>query len=98
MYYISYKNYKSSSKPSSPLIDWDREVISLDLRNQTITLGELLDNPQSYALLQRRFSSLLSHPLLAMARHLTLKELIAKSGGHLSYDQVQATLKELEAL
>lgn len=75
-----------------------QEVISLDLRNQSITLGELLANPKSKAVLQRRFGALLSHPMVGMAKKLSLKQLIAKAGGKLSPQVIQETLAELESL
>lgn len=70
----------------------------MDLRNQAITLGELLDNPKSKAVLQRRFGDLLSHPMVGMARKLSLKQLIAKGGKKLSPKTVADTLAELERL
>ena len=39
----------------------------MNLKNNRITLGELLDNPASHAVLQRRFPTLLRHPMLNMA-------------------------------
>ena len=35
----------------------------MDLRNKTITVGELLDDPRSKAVFQRRFGKLLRHPI-----------------------------------
>lgn len=40
----------------------------MDLRNQTITVGELLDDPKSRAVFQRRFGKLMKHPMVGAAR------------------------------
>ena len=47
----------------------------MDLRNQTITVGELLDDPKSRAVFQRRFGKLMKHPMVGAARSLTLRQL-----------------------
>lgn len=70
----------------------------MDLRNQTITLGELLQDPKANAVLKRRFGALLSHPLAKQANKLSLKQLIAMGGNKLSPQVVKETLAELEAL
>ncbi len=70
----------------------------MNLRNNTITLGELLDNPAAKAVLQRRFSQLLAHPMLGSARHLSLKQIISMAGNQVSRQSIQATLQELQAL
>ena len=54
----------------------------MDLRNQTITVGELLDNPKSRAVFQRRFGKLLNHPMAGAARTLTLKQLAEMAAGY----------------
>ena len=43
----------------------------MDLRNKTITVGELLDDPRSKAVFQRRFGKLLRHPMAGAARVLS---------------------------
>ncbi len=70
----------------------------MDLRNQTITLGELLQNPQAEAVLKRRFGPLLSHPLAVNAKKLSLKQLISMAGNKLSTQVVAETLAELEKI
>lgn len=68
----------------------------MDLRNGSITLGELLANPQAKAVLQRRFGSLLSHPMLGSAKKLSLKQVIQLSAGKIPKEMVEATLQELK--
>ena len=47
----------------------------MDLRNQTITVGELLNDPKSRAVFQRRFGHLMKHPMVKAAHSLTLRQL-----------------------
>ena len=64
--------------------------MTLDLRNNTITVGELLDNRASRSVFQRRFGKFMNHPLVGASRSLTLAQLaemaavwLPLSGGHL---------------
>lgn len=70
----------------------------MDLKNGQITLGTLLDNPKSKAILQKRFGTLLSHPMLSVARSMSLAEIIKMGGNQLSPKLVKETLEELKNL
>ena len=70
----------------------------MDLRNQTITVGELLDNPRSRAVFQRRFGKLMNHPMVVAARSLTLRQLAEMAAIYLPKKTIQDTLRELEQL
>ena len=70
----------------------------MDLKHQTITLGELLDDPRSRAVLQRRFGPLLRHPLAGPSRSLTLKQAAEMAAVFLPPKTIQDTLRELEGL
>ena len=70
----------------------------MDLRNNTITLGELLANPRSRAVLHRRFGQLLSHPMAGAARPLTLAQLTAMADGRMPASVIRETLEELNGL
>lgn len=70
----------------------------MDLRNQTITVGELLDNPKSRAVFQRRFGRLLNHPMAGAARTLTLKQLAEMAAVYLPPKTIRDTLEELGTL
>ncbi len=70
----------------------------MDLRNQTITVGELLDNPKSKAVFQRRFGKWLRHPMAGAARTLTLKQLAEMAAVYLPQKTIQDTIKELQQL
>ncbi len=70
----------------------------MDLRNQTITVAELLDNPKSKAVFQRRFGKLIQHPLVNASRSLTLKQLVEMAKVYLPPKAIQDTLRELQQL
>ena len=70
----------------------------MDLRNQTITVAELLDDPKSKAVFQRRFGKLMDHPMVGAARSLTLKQLAEMAAVYLPKKTIQDTLRELQQL
>lgn len=70
----------------------------MDLRNQTITVGKLLDNPRSRAVFQRRFGKFMKHPMVHAARSLTLSQLAEMAAVYLPQKTIQETLQELERL
>ncbi|MEG0765973.1 MAG: hypothetical protein RR403_07980 [Pseudoflavonifractor sp.] len=67
----------------------------MDLKNNKITLGELLDNSGSRAVLQRRFPMALKHPTLGAARTVTLEQLMAFAVAYIPRSTVNETLQEL---
>ena len=70
----------------------------MDLRGQTITVGELLDNPRSRAVFQRRFGKWMKHPMVGAARSLTLKQLAEMAAVYLPQKVIRETLEDLERL
>lgn len=70
----------------------------MDLKNQSITVGELLDNPKSRAVFQRRFGRLMNHPMVSAARTLTLKQLSEMAAVYLPKKTIDDTLRELQNL
>ena len=70
----------------------------MDLRDQTITVGELLDDPRALAVFKRRFGSVLNRPMAAASRSLTLKQLAEMAAVWLPPKTVRDTLKELAEL
>lgn len=67
----------------------------MDLRNQKITVGELLDDSRSRAVFQRRFGHLLNSPLVKAGRSLTLEQLAALAATKLPRRVIEETLEEL---
>lgn len=70
----------------------------MDLRNRTISVGELLDNPRSRAVFQRRFGKWMDHPMVKASRSLTLKQMAEMAAVYLPQKTIQDTLRELERL
>ncbi len=67
----------------------------MDLKNNKVTVGELLDYAPSRAVFQRRFPLLLRHPMAGAARSVTLEQVIAMAGSYISQKTIQETLNEL---
>lgn len=74
------------------------EVMIMDLRNKTITVAQLLDNPRSRAVFQKRFGKWLKHPMVGAARSLTLRQLEEMAAVYLPQKTIQETIQELERL
>jgi hypothetical protein len=73
-------------------------VNPLDLRQNTITVKELLENPKSRAVFQRRFGKLLKHPMVGAAHTLTLAQLAEMASVYLPKKTIDETLEELKKL
>ncbi len=70
----------------------------MDLKNNQILVGTLLDNQAAYAVFQRRFGKFMNHPMLPAARGLTLQQLIGFAQVYLPKMVINETLKELRQL
>jgi hypothetical protein len=70
----------------------------MDLRNNQITVGEILTNPQAKALLNREFPEVASPFLLSLAHNMTLASIIELAKGRYSQDKIDKVLAELQAM
>ena len=70
----------------------------MDLKNNQITVRELLDNPRSRAVFQKRFGKWLKHPLVGAAHSLTLAQLMDLAKVYIPQGVIQETLEELKRL
>ncbi len=68
----------------------------MDLKNNKITVGELLDYGPSKAVFQKRFPMVMKHPMMGAARTVTLEQLIAFAGAYIPRKMIQETLSELQ--
>jgi hypothetical protein len=68
----------------------------MDLKNNKITVGEILNYPPAKAVFQRRFPTALKHPMLGAAKSLTLEQVIGFAKGQVSQKDIQETLIELQ--
>ncbi len=67
----------------------------MNLRNNKITVGELLDYAPAKAVFQRRFPMVMRHPRVGASRTVTLEQIIAFAGAYVSKKTIQDTLEEL---
>ena len=70
----------------------------MNLNNNQITVGELLDNPASRAVFQRRFGQWMKHPMVNASRTLTLEQLVQMAGVWLPQKTIRETMEELRKL
>ncbi len=67
----------------------------MDLKGNKITVGELLEDPRSRAVFQKRFPTVLKHPMVGAARSVTLEQLMAIAQAYLPQNKISATLDDL---
>ena len=70
----------------------------MDLKNNKITVGELLDHPGAKALLTKRFPLVMKKPLTGAARTVTLEQLTAFLSPYLPNALIRDTVNELKNL
>ena len=68
----------------------------MNLKNNRITVGELLDYAPAKAVFQRRFPMVVRHPMLGAARTVTLEQVISMAGNYIPQKKIQETLEELK--
>lgn len=67
----------------------------MDLKNNKITVGELMDYQPARAVFQKNFPMVMRHPLLGAARSVTLEQVIALAGDKIPRKKIRETLNEL---
>ena len=67
----------------------------MNLRNNKITVGELLDYAPAKAIFQKRFPMAMRHPMIGAARTVTLEQLISVAGAYIPQKTIEETLNEL---
>lgn len=70
----------------------------MNLKNGQITVGEVLSNPNARALLQREYPALINHPMLGMARGMTLNQVLGMAHGKVSQQQVNRLFEQLSRI
>lgn len=70
----------------------------MDLRNNKITIGELLANPKSRQVLARRFPHMVGRPIVAAYLGESLDRVIKMSAAYVPQKFMQETLQELKKL
>nr|WP_186564173.1 hypothetical protein [Lawsonibacter celer] len=67
----------------------------MDLKNNKITVGELMDHPGARAVFQKRFPMVMKHPLLGAARTVTLEQVLAFAQAYVPPKKINETLNDL---
>lgn len=70
----------------------------MNLRNNEITVGEILQNPKAKALLQREAPKLAKNPMLPMSYAIPLKDVLTYSKGVVPQFKVKQILSQLEKM
>lgn len=70
----------------------------MDLKNNSITVGELLDHPASRAVLAKKFPLVTKKPLTGAARTVTLEQLVSFLSPFLPAAVIQSTMNELKKI
>ena len=67
----------------------------MDLKNNKVTVGELLDHPGARAVFQRRVPMLMKHPLIGAARSITLEQILSVAQAYVPQKKIDETLSDL---
>ena len=70
----------------------------MDLKNNKIKLGEVLKNPQAKSVLERAFPQWMESPMLKMAKHMPLCEILRLAQNHVPEAEIQSVLEKLRQL
>ena len=67
----------------------------MNLKNNKVTVGELLDYAPARAVIQKRFPMVMRHPMLGAARTMTLEQILAVAEAYIPQKKLEETLSEL---
>ena len=70
----------------------------MDLRNNQITVGELLGHPAARQVLARRFPQMIGRPIVAASGGMTLERAMKLARAYVSPKVLQETLEELRRI
>lgn len=70
----------------------------MDLRKGQITIGELLADPVSRGVLERRFPHVVGRPIVAASAQLTLEKAMRMAAPFVTRRAIDETLQELRRL
>ena len=67
----------------------------MDLKNNKITIKELLKNEDAVKIFRREFGELMKHPMLKTMSSMSLERLIKLGQKHIEADRIKKILEEL---
>ena len=95
-YTFRYRSFSETSAPCPHRMGGGGE--SVDLRNNQITVRELLSNPASKKVLARRFPRIINLPVVKASGNLTLARVMELGTKFVPQEQIQAAWQELKRL
>lgn len=70
----------------------------MDLKNNEITVGEIVANPAAKAILKKEFPEVMNPVLLAMGRGFSLGRVLSMAGERYPQAKIEGVLEKLRAL
>ncbi len=70
----------------------------MNLRNNEITVGEIISNPAANALLTREFPDVMNPFMLQLARSMTLASVLELAKGRYPQEKIDGVLAQLQAI
>ncbi|RPF42189.1 hypothetical protein EDD70_2528 [Hydrogenoanaerobacterium saccharovorans] len=70
----------------------------MDLRNNQITIGELLLNPKAKMIARREFLALMNPFMLSMAKNMTLEQALKYAEKEIPQNKINRIIAELKAI
>lgn len=67
----------------------------MNLKNNKITVGELLDYAPARTVLQKRFPMVMRHPMVGAVRTMTLEQVVSAAGPYIPEKKLQEAVSEL---
>ena len=70
----------------------------VDLRNNTVKMGELMKNREANAIIRREFAEFCTPMFIALSRGMTLESVLSLARGKVAKERIDRTLDALRAL
>lgn len=70
----------------------------MDLKNNRITIRELMNHPGARAVLQRRFPQFMNLPIVATSGNMTLEKAVTLAAAYVPQAILRETVQELQRL
>jgi len=70
----------------------------MDLKNNQITVREILENPKAKEIIRRNYPDVLNNPMLGMFQNTTLESLLKYASGIIPQNKINQILLELEKI
>ena len=67
----------------------------MNLKNNRVTVGELMDYAPAKAVIQKRFPMVMRHPMMGAARTMTLEQILAVAQAYVPQKKLEEALSEL---